>query len=197
MNTPTLAPVAPPPIAALDLAPRALPAFEADALVAGHREALARIAWAVEQLPAPWHHRSPGGAIVGCEPGAWSVAENLAHLYVYEDLNTLPALTTLATGGIAIGVHGPRTAEFQQAQAALRGAPVPQLLSRLWAAHWQLAALARSFAPADFNRAHAHGPNPDFLFDRSIPGWLVAKSLQHFWEHGATVQRVLLFASRA
>ncbi len=33
--------------------------------------------------------------IVGCEDGAWSVAENLAHLFVYEELNTLPALGPL------------------------------------------------------------------------------------------------------
>ena len=173
---------------------RALPVFDAENLLTAHQAALAQIAWAVAQVPAVWHHRSPGGIIVGCEDGAWSVAENLAHLFVYEELNTLPALATLAGRGNHV-CHSPRTVEFQTTQATLREYSVADLLAQLWAAHERLAMLARTFTTAEFTNPQVPAPNPDFLFDRSTPGWLVAKSVQHFWEHGATMQRVLLFAT--
>src|SRR5436189_3875240 len=111
---------------ATQLAPAA--AFDLDALLARLGDAHRALSWAAQTLPENWHHRSPGGLVVGCDDGAWSVAQNLAHLIVYEEEVTLVALESLLHGGKGFGRLSPRDPGFLLRWEHLSTEPIAFLL---------------------------------------------------------------------
>src|SRR3954463_5660531 len=56
-------------------------------------QSLADVLYGVEMTPPAWLYRSPWR-----DPAAWSVAQNLAHLAVYEEQVAAPILEALAAG---------------------------------------------------------------------------------------------------
>jgi hypothetical protein len=169
-------------------------AFDRDALLARLRDAHRALTWAVETLPEDWHHRSPGGLVVGCEEDAWSVAQNLAHLVVYEEEVTLVALESLLHGGRGVGRTSPRDPAFLRRWEHLSAEPATRLLDRLAATRQSLTLLARAFDVSAFDADLRLGRTTDYVLDRHAPGWVVTKSAQHTWEHAVSVMRVALYA---
>ncbi len=62
------------------------------------QESLAAVLYAVSISPASWHYRPPSDDPDLVWLGSWSVAQNLAHLAVYEEQVAAPILTAIAAG---------------------------------------------------------------------------------------------------
>jgi hypothetical protein len=168
--------------------------FDLDALLARLGDAHRALSWTVRTLPESWHHRPPGGLVVGCDDGTWSVAQNLAHLIVYEEEVTLVALEALLHGGKGFGRMSPRDPGFLLRWEHLSTEPIAFLLDRLGTTRQSLGLLARAFEPEAFTTDPHPDHAVDYVLDRHTPGWVIAKAAQHTWEHTVSVMRVALYA---
>lgn len=137
--------------------------------------------------------------MVGFAAGdGWSVAQNLAHLAIYEERLGAPLLEDLACGGdgTGIGLSTPREDQFLAEWESLAQKPIETILARLHAARARHVAALMSFTEARFNAPVTTFFPPAYGRERYPAGWVAAKTVQHTWEHGNTVLRVALFAPR-
>jgi hypothetical protein len=139
------------------------------------------LAWVVSRLE-PEHELASRG------PGQWNVREVLAHMVMYEERYTLPALELMAAGSHAAGLDITRTeSDLQHPAPGLVSLSSGALLERMGDSHARAAALVTSMTDADFltPRRSLWGPQS--------PLWIVEKSWGHHWEHGVTVFHIVLF----
>jgi hypothetical protein len=165
-------------------------AFSLERTLALLRDSLATFEYGLERVPGQWLDQRAA-------PGLWSIARNVAHLAIYEEVLAAPALEDLARGGdgraVAPGV--PRSqAEFDLIESELE-ARIEEALMRLRSARQRQVAAVESFVEDSFNRAScilwARGP-----IAAHSPGWVAMKTVQHTWEHGNVVLQAMLFAPR-
>jgi hypothetical protein len=162
-------------------------AFSRDVVSALLRESLATFEYGLERVPRRWLFEAPGA-------GSWSVARNVAHLAIYDEMLAAPALEELARGGdgraVIPGV--PRSqAEFDTIETALE-ARLDEALVRLNVARERQATIVEAFGEEAFNRRYC------VLWARGAvtahsPGWVAMKTVQHTWEHGTAVLQAMLF----
>ena len=159
-------------------------------------DSLESLTWAVSLVPAIWHHQPPPWReATGAAP--WSVAQNLAHLVIYEETVAAPVLEELLAGGDGSAAvpswRDERFAEERLGFAWLGREPIGELLERLQRARLRQVEAVRAFSEEGFNTpiTALWGPS------QQTPGWVATKTFQHTWEHGNGILQVALFAPRA
>jgi hypothetical protein len=172
-------------------------AFDIASLLKRLDESLNVLEWAVNLVPNGWSHRSPYGRI-SREEGAWSVAMNLAHLALYEERLPTTVLESLVAGGDGVGDTWFREpSPYEDDAVDLAAAPLSEIMERLRRAHSNEWELARRFGTSTWTK-----PSTGAWASSGIgpPAWsparVLAKSLQHTWEHGNSILKVALFAPR-
>jgi hypothetical protein len=169
--------------------------YQVEQIVAQLQGSLDGLSPAVSLVPKVWHHRSPHG-LSGFEDGTWSIAMNLAHLTLYEETLAAPVVESLAVGGDGTSALDPavlgRVAEETE---RLASAPLSRIIERLRTVRERQIAAARCFTDEGFSRPatpvwRVLAENPEVPV-RSA-GWVLAKTVQHTWEHGNTVFRIAL-----
>jgi hypothetical protein len=143
-------------------------------------------------VPEEWQRRPP-------RKDAWSVATNLAHMAIYEELLAAPVLEALAAGADGTGA-APSSDEgwFARETEALSREPLDHMLDRLRAARRRQIVAVRSFTDEGFNTPltplwvwSGRGNVP-----LDPPAWVATKTVQHTWEHGNSILQIALFAPR-
>ncbi len=171
--------------------------LERDTVLRQLGEAMKTLDWAVSLVPEGWSHRSPYGRL-SREEGAWSVAMNLAHLTLYEERLPATVLESLLRGGDGVSdTWFKEPSPYEQPAMELAAIPVPEILSRLRAAHEKGVELAHRFPEAAWSAPStaawgSMGLGPT----RWSPARVLSKSLQHTWEHGNAILKVAFFAPR-
>jgi len=166
-------------------------AFVPEDLARMLEESLTTLKWALTTVPERFQTMPPPHA-----PGQlprWSVALNLAHMAVYEDLLAGPVLADMAAGGDGSGVAPSGDEDwFEGGAQALSREPVAAIMARLDAARRGQIESVRRFSAAHFNTPTTPlwGGREGLLFPA---GWVAAKTVQHTWEHGHTVMQAALF----
>lgn len=161
------------------------------------RASLEMLQWALQLIPDGWTHRSPGGTL-SPEPGAWSAAMNLAHLATYEETFPAAVLEDLLGGGNGLGrVSSLDEGTFAAQSMALASEPIPTILGRLQAARENEIELARQFTAAAFTApATAAWGGTGMGPPRWSPARVLAKTVQHTFEHGHAIMTIAVFAPR-
>src|SRR5947209_8137751 len=164
--------------------------FDAGDLARRLQESLDTLAWGLAMVPARWHHQSlPFGRDASSAP-PWSVALNLAHMAVYEDLYAAPVLRDLAAGrdGVQVVPSGDED-WFERDSEALSREPLDRIMARLVAARQAQIETVRSFDDDRLNAAITP------LWGRPLQsaGWAAAQTVQHTWEHGTPILQAALF----
>jgi DinB family protein len=173
----------------------AAPVLERQRLVERLHASLETLEWALRMIPPAWTHRSPGGVMVP-EQGAWSAAMNLAHLAMYEEQFPTVVLEDLLAGGNGLA----RGADFNEdrfaSQAmALASEQMPTILGRLQRARSRQIDLAEQFSDAAFAAPATPAWGSSGMGPRRwSPARVLAKTLQHSWEHGNAILQVAVFA---
>lgn len=158
-------------------------------------ESFETLRWAVGMAPSAWHHRPPPFQRPGGEL-PWSIAQNLAHMLIYEETAAAPVLEELLAGGDgSLAVPSWRDERFSEERvgfARLSREPVAELLDRLGRARRRQVDAVRTFSSERFNTklTSLWGPSGQ------RPGWVATKTFQHTWEHGNSILQVALFAPR-
>lgn len=147
----------------------------------------------VDVVPERYTHTLPPG----WPDDAWTVAMNLAHMVVYEEMLAAPVLDALAAGGDG-SAAAPSGAEdwFTRETLAAAALDVATLVTRLDAARQRQVAAIRSMTEERFNEPVCmlfaarpeRSPHP--------ASWVATKTFQHTWEHGNAILRVALRAPR-
>jgi len=172
--------------------------FDKASILARHTESLATLEWAVSLIPEDWIHRSPSGTKISAEKGAWSVAMNLAHLTLYTERLPNSVLASLLEGGDGLtGSWFGEPSPYEPDAVALAAMPVGAIMERLKSARARERTLALGFSDDAWTRPQTtawggtgYGPR------LHSPARVVAKSVQHSWEHGNSILRVALFLPR-
>src|SRR5688572_13449316 len=159
------------------------------------RSSLATVEWAVRLIPEGWSHRSPGGTL-SPEEGAWSAAMNLAHLAVYEETFPGPVIEDLLAGGNGLGnVSSLDESTFEARAMALASEPMVTILGRLQQARGRQIELAGEFDPAEFVRPVTSAWGSSGMGPRRwSAARVLAKTVQHTFEHGSSILTVAVFA---
>lgn len=172
--------------------------FDRASILRRHTESLATLEWAVSLIPEEWTHRSPSDTKMSQEEGAWSVAMNLAHLTLYTERLPISVLASLLEGGD--GVSGSWFGEpspYEPDAVALAATPVGAIMERLKSAHASEQALSLGFSADAWTRPQTAAWGSSGIGPRlHSPARVVAKSVQHSWEHGNSILRVALFLPR-
>jgi DinB superfamily len=155
------------------------------------QQSLADLLYAVEITPPEWLYRSPWR-----DPAAWSVAQNLAHMAVYEEQVAAPILEALAAGTDATdAVMSVIEGDFDELWQQLATEPIEVIAER-----FQAARSRQIHAVAAMTEDRFHLPATT-LWSEVKPGihsaaWVAAKTFQHTWDHGNAILQVALFAPR-
>lgn len=171
--------------------------LDRDSILMRHAESLAVLEWASAMVPHEWTHRSPFGTL-SAEEGAWSVAMNLAHLTLYTERLPISVLSSLVEGGDGVSTSWfGEPSPYEPDAVALSQEPVSTILHRLRQACERERALALRFSEESWTRPQTGawgkgGLGPPL----HSPARVVAKSVQHTWEHGNSILKVALFAQR-
>jgi hypothetical protein len=158
-------------------------------------QSLADVLYAASITPAIYHYRSPAAATGLVWFGTWSVAENLAHLAVYEEHVAAPILEAIVAGRDATAeVNSVIESDYEAHWQALSKSPLDEIVQRLSAARSrQLDAI--SVMSGDLFQAPTTTLWTDVLAaDGHSAAWVAAKTFQHTWEHGNSILCVALFA---
>jgi hypothetical protein len=152
---------------------------------------LADVLYAVEMTPPEWLYRSPWR-----DPSTWSVAQNLAHMAVYEEQVAAPILEALAAGTDATAsVASVLESDYDDRWEQLATEPIGVIAGRLRAARLRQ---VQAIAAMPEDRFHLPATT---LWAEVKPGihsaaWVAAKTFQHTWDHGNAILQVVLFAPR-
>ena len=155
------------------------------------QQSLADVLYAVEITPPEWLYRSPWR-----DPAAWSVAQNLAHMAVYEEQVAAPILEALAAGTDATdAVTSVIEWDYDELSQQLATEPVEVIAERLRSARSR-----QIHAVAAMTEDRFRLPATT-LWAEVKPGihsaaWVAAKTFQHTWDHGNAILQVALFAPR-
>lgn len=155
------------------------------------QQSLADVLYAVEMTPPQWLYRSPWR-----DPTSWSVAQNLAHMAVYEERVAAPILEALAAGTDATdAVNSVIESDFDELWQQLATEPIDVIAERLRVAR---ARQVQAVAAMTEDRFHLPATT---LWAEVAPGihsaaWVAAKTFQHTWDHGNAILVVALFAPR-
>ena len=123
---------------------------------------------------------------------------NLAHLVLYSERLPTPVLESLLAGGDGVSDTWFREpSPYEVPAVELAAEPISQILARLRVAQTREIELARRFSLDQWTTPStrawgARGMGPPL----HSPARVVAKSLQHNWEHGNAVLQLALFAPR-
>jgi hypothetical protein len=173
------------------------PRFDLTQTASRLRESVATVEWAVERIPEEWTHALPDTL----PTDSWTVAMNLGHLIVYDELIAMPVLKALADGGDGTNVtfggrsgsSMPREDWFLNDSRDLSVLPTGELVARLRTARDAQATMVESFSDDQFNAR----VTPLFgQGKKHSAGWIATKTFQHTWEHGNAILRMALFAPR-
>ena len=151
---------------------------------------LSDLEFALDMVPERWIH----GTIPGAPEDAWTVAMNVAHLAVYEEVTALPLLGSFMPGFDLAAARQERGAEswFLDLATALAREPIEAMLARLRAARASQIDIVHTLGEHALNdRTTPLWPDP-----QHTAGWVATKTFQHTWEHGNAVLRAALFAPR-
>jgi hypothetical protein len=168
------------------------PRYEAAALAERLERSLADLEWAVSLVPERLLWLTP--PFGGPQP-AWSVAMNLAHLLLYEERIPAQLLEEIAAGGTgslpaeAAGTEGQLLQETRETAAQ----PIARLLERLRVARSRQAVAVRSLSEERLNLPLCTLWSAGSSVTAHPAGWIAAKTFQHTWEHGTTIQQIALF----
>ena len=170
--------------------------FRVDETIRQLQGSLEAVAWAASLLPDHLLSRPPQPpAMFGGD--AWSAAMNLAHLAIYEERIAVPVLASLAAGGDGTdGLISFGEDRFYAESVALSSDVPERIMARLRAARQQQVELAATFASDRFNAPLTPGWRGVAGTPLKSPGWVLGKTVQHTWEHGNSLMRIALFASR-
>lgn len=172
-----------------------LPATERTNTIDRLHRSLADVLYAVSITPETWLSRSPANEVGLDWLGGWSVAENLAHLAVYEECVAAPVLEAIAVGRDATAaVITVIEGDYEDRWLALARLPLDDIAQRLSAArNRQIDAIAAM----DADRFHALTTTlwqTDPASGGHSAAWVATKTFQHTWEHGNSILRIALFA---
>lgn len=170
-------------------------ATERAATIERLQQSLASVLYAVAIIPDAWHSRTPDDDPALAWLGSWSVAENLAHLAVYEELVAAPILEAIAAGrdgsaDVASVIEHDYEALWQELSAA----PIDEIADRLAAARARQTAAVAAMSDERFQALATSLWQPDPAQAGHSAAWVATKTIQHTWEHGDAIFRIALFA---
>jgi hypothetical protein len=159
------------------------------------RQSLDTVLHAVAITPDSWQYRRPVNDPDLDWLGSWSVADNLAHMAVYEAQVAAPVLEAIAAGrdGTA-DVVTVSESDYESLWQALATAPIGEIAEELSEARSRQIAALEAMSDERF-----HVPATT-LWQEEADGighpaaWVAAKTVQHTWEHGSSIFRIALFA---
>jgi hypothetical protein len=172
----------------------AMPHFAVEETARRLEQSLVDLEWALSLLPAELCGRRPRAMRVGEE--TWSAAMNLAHMLLYEERLPAPILEDIAAGGTGVLRVDYFASEGQLLEETRRTSegPMERLLERLRQARARQAAAVRSLSEERLNAPLCTLWGPGLGVPAHPAGWIAAKTFQHTWEHGTTIQQLALFA---
>jgi DinB superfamily len=156
---------------------------------------LTDVLYAASITPDTYHYRSPAAAS-GLEwLGTWSVAENLAHLAVYEEHVAAPILEAIVADRDATAeVTSVIESDYDTHWRALSKSTLDEIAQRLSAARSRQVDAVSAMSD-DLFQARTTTLWTDVLAaDGHSAAWVAAKTFQHTWEHGNSILCIALFA---
>jgi hypothetical protein len=156
-------------------------------------DSLETIAAFAEGLPAQYTHALPAG----WTHDAWTVATNLAHMAVYEEMLAAPVLEAMGAGddGSAAAPSGAEDWFGRETGEAAR-LSISVLVGRLRVARQRQIEAIRTMTEERFNEPVCMLWSARRGADPRAASWVATKTFQHAWEHGNAILRVALWAPR-
>ena len=141
---------------------------------------LADVLYAVSIAPDTYHYRSPADA-TGLEwLGTWSVAENLAHLAVYEEHIAAPILEAILAGRDASAeVNSVIESDYEARWQALSIAPLDEIAQRLSSARSRQVDAVSAMSDDQFEASATTLWADVLAADGHSAAWISAKTFQH------------------
>ena len=156
---------------------------------------LADVLYAVSIAPVAWHFRVPADDPDLAWLGSWSVADNLAHLAIYEEQVAAPILVAIAAGhDAANAVNSVLESNYQSLWQELAQSPMDAIASRFSAARMRQVAALSSMSEERFQTLATTLWLDQLEAEGHSAAWVAAKTFQHTWEHGDSILRIALFA---
>lgn len=159
-------------------------------------QSLADVLYAVAITPKDWLYRSPGPDHYDPRVPAWNVAQNLAHLAVYEEQIAAPILEALAAGtDAAAAVISVMESDYDDLWERLAIEPIDVIAERLRVARSRQ---IRAIAAMSDDQFHSPGTTlwEELREDGHSAAWVATKTFQHTWDHGNSIFQVALFMAR-
>ncbi len=156
---------------------------------------LADVLYAASIAPDTYHYRSPADA-AGLEwLGTWSVAENLAHLAIYEEQVAAPILEAIVAGRDASAdVNSVIESDYEVRWHALSKSPLEEIARRLSDARSRQVDAISAMSDELFQASTTTLWTDVLAADGHSAAWVAAKTFQHTWEHGNSILCIALFA---
>jgi hypothetical protein len=163
--------------------------YRIDEVVRRLEDSLRDLEFGLGMVPPQWTH----AAVPGAPADSWTVAMNLAHLAIYEEVTALLMLRSFEPGfDVASAPPVGDESWFSQQALAISVQPVAAIFDRLRAARSEQIDLVRHLGEARLN----NGVTPLWPDPNHTAGWVATKTFQHTWEHGNAILRVALFVPR-
>ena len=158
-------------------------------------QSLADVLFAASIAPNIYHYRSPAAA-TGLEwLGTWSLAENLAHLAVYEENIAAPILEAIVAGrDAAPEVNSVIERDYEARWQALSKSPLDEIAQRLSRARSRQADAVSEMSDELFQAPTTTLWTDVLAADGHSAAWVATKTFQHTWEHGNSILCFALFA---
>jgi hypothetical protein len=159
------------------------------------RRSLDDVLYAVSITPETWRHRAPA-TVEGLDwLGGWSVAENLAHLAVYEESIAAPVLEAILAGRDGTDdVISVLEGDYEARWRNLAASPIEHISQRLADARDHQIAAVSSMSDDLFHELTTALWATDLTRNGHSAAWVATKTFQHTWEHGNSILRIALFA---
>ena len=156
---------------------------------------LADVLFATSIAPPIYQYGAPAAA-TGLEwLGTWSVAENLAHLAVYEEHVAAPILEAIVAGrDAAEDVNSVIESDYEAHWQALSKSPLNEIAQRLSGARSRQVDAVSAMSDDLFHAPTTTLWTDVLAADGHSAAWVAAKTLQHTWEHGNSILCIALFA---
>jgi hypothetical protein len=159
------------------------------------QQSLATVLYAVSIAPETWHYQAPADDAELSWLGSWSVAQNLAHLAVYEEQVAAPILEAIAAGRDgAADVASALESDYETLWQELATCSMDEIAQRLSHARARQIDAVTAMSEERFQ-------TPATTLWQGVGGqpghaaaWVAAKTIQHTWEHGDSIFRIALFA---
>jgi hypothetical protein len=158
-------------------------------------QSLADVLYAASITPDSYHYRSPAAAM-GLEwLGTWSLAENLAHLAIYEENIAAPILEAIVAGrDAAAEVNSVIESDYEARWQALSMSPLDEIAQRLSRARLRQADAVSAMSDELFQAPTTTLWTDVLAADGHSAAWVATKTFQHTWEHGNSILCIALFA---